>query len=235
MRLIKKKALHEEIVETLRDMIMTGELQEGDKINENALCASMGISKTPLREALRVLSAEKIIKLVPNKGSYVCKPTLKEIKEMFDVMSVLEGICARSATEKMTDRDFARLEKLHEKLEENFKSHDQKNYIKFNNLYHTFLQELAGNQTLNQIIYGLRQKILLYRFKSLNLPGRFEKSIQEHRQLLNTFQKRDPEKAEILIKTHLKNQSYAVEKLSQTSSGEEQQEISIDRAISDNL
>jgi len=234
MRLIKKKALHEEIVETLRDMIMTGELQEGDKINENALCASMGISKTPLREALRVLSAEKIIKLVPNKGSYVCKPTLKEIKEMFDVMSVLEGICARSATEKMTDRDFARLEKLHEKLEENFKSHDQKNYIKFNNLYHTFLQELAGNQTLNQIIYGLRQKILLYRFKSLNLPGRFEKSIQEHRQLLNTFQKRDPEKAEILIKTHLKNQSYAVEKLSQTVNEEEQQEVRRDRVITDN-
>jgi len=234
MRLIKKKTLHEEIVNNLRDMIMTGELEEGDKIKENELCTSMGISKTPLREALRVLSAEKLIKLVPNRGSYVCKPTLKEIKEMFDVMSVLEGICARTAVEKMRDSDFARLEKLHEKLEENFQRRDQKNYIKFNNLYHTFLQELAGNQTLNQIIYGLRQKILLYRFKSLNLPGRFEKSIQEHRELLKTFQERDPEKAEMLIKTHLKNQSYAVEKLSQTSSGEEQQEISRDRAISDN-
>ena len=234
MRLIKKKTLHEEIVNNLRDMIMTGELEEGDKIKENELCTSMGISKTPLREALRVLSAEKIIKLVPNRGSYVCKPNLEEIKEMFDVMSVLEGICARTAAEKMKDSDLARLEKLHEKLEENFQRRDQKNYIKFNDLFHTFLQELAGNQTLNQIIYGLRQKILLYRFKSLNLPGRFEKSIQEHRELLKTFQERDPEKAEILIKTHLKNQSYAVEKLSQTISGEEQQEINGDRAISDN-
>jgi len=233
MRLIKKKTLHEEIVETLRDMIMTGELQEGDKINENALCASMGISKTPLREALRVLSAEDIIKLVPNKGSYVCKPTLKKIKEMFDVMSVLEGVCARNATEKMRDSDYAKLKKLHDKLEEHFQCRDQKNYIKFNNLYHTFLQELAGNETCNQIINGLRQKILLYRFKSLNLPGRFEKSIQEHRELLKTFQERDPEKIEILIKAHLKNQSEAVEKLSQASSGEEQQEISRDRAISD--
>jgi len=234
MKLIKKKTLHEEIVNNLRDMIMTGELQEGDKIKENELCISMGISRTPLREALRVLSAENIIKLVPNKGSYVCKPTIKEIKEMFDVMSVLEGICARTAAEKMRDSDFARLEKLHEKLEGNFQRRDQKNYIKINNLYHTFLQELAGNQTCNQIINGLRQKILLYRFKSLNLPGRFEKSIQEHRELLKTFQERDPEKTEILIKAHLKNQSDAVEKLSQTSSGEEQQEISRDRAISDN-
>jgi len=235
MRLIKKKTLHEEIVNNLRDMIMTGELQEGDKIKENELCISMGISRTPLREALRVLSAENIIKLVPNKGSYVCKPTIKEIKEMFDVMSVLEGICARTAAEKMRDSDFARLEKLHEKLEENFQRRDQKNYIKINNLYHTFLQELAGNQTCNQIINGLRQKILLYRFKSLNLPGRFEKSIQEHRELLKTFQERDPEKTEILIKAHLKNQSDAVEKLSQTSSEEKQQEISRDRAISDSL
>jgi DNA-binding GntR family transcriptional regulator len=232
MRLIKKKTLHEEIVETLRDMIMTGELKEDEKINENELCVSMGISKTPLREALRVLSAEKIIKLVPNKGSYVSKPTIKEIKEMFDVMSVLEGICARTATEKMTDNDYIRVEKLHEKLEENFQRRDQKNYIKFNNLYHTFLQKLAGNETCNQIINGLRQKILLYRFKSLNLPGRFEKSIQEHRQLLKIFRERDPEKAEILIKAHLKNQSDAVEKLSQPIIGETQQEISQNRASS---
>ncbi|MFO8240487.1 MAG: GntR family transcriptional regulator [Dissulfuribacterales bacterium] len=230
MRLIKKKTLHEEIVETLRDMIMTGELKEGEKINENELCVSMGISKTPLREALRVLSAEKIIKLVPNKGSYVSKPTIKEIKEMFDVMSVLEGICARTATEKMTDNDYIRVEQFHEKLEENFQRRDQKNYIKFNNLYHTFLQKLAGNETCNQIINGLRQKILLYRFKSLNLPGRFEKSIQEHRQLLKIFRDRDPEKAEILIKAHLKNQSDAVEKLSQPIIGETQQEISQNRA-----
>jgi DNA-binding GntR family transcriptional regulator len=231
MRLIKKKTLHEEIVETLRDMIMTGELKEGQKINENELCVSMGISKTPLREALRVLSAEKIIKLVPNKGSYVSKPTVKEIKEMFDVMSVLEGICARTATEKMTDSDYIRLEQFHEKLEENFQRRDQKNYIKFNNLYHTFLQKLAGNETCNQIINGLRQKILLYRFKSLNLPGRFEQSIQEHRQLLKIFRDRDPEKAEILIKTHLKNQSDAVEKLSQPIIGETQQVIGQNRAI----
>jgi len=234
MRLIKKNTLHEEIVNNLKDMIMAGEIKEGDKINENELCVFMGISKTPLREALRVLSAEKIIKLVPNKGSYVCKPTIEEIKEMFDVMSVLEGICARTATGKMTDSNFARLEKLHEKLEESFQRRDQKNYIKFNNVYHIFLQEVAGNETLNQIIYGLRQKILLYRFKSLNLPGRFEESIQEHRELLKVFQERDPEKAEILIKTHLKNQSYAVEKLSQMINEEEQQEVSKDRVITNN-
>ncbi|MBW2112679.1 MAG: GntR family transcriptional regulator [Deltaproteobacteria bacterium] len=171
MRAIKKKTLHQEIADTLRDMIMSGELREGDKIRENELCGLMGISKTPLREALRVLSAEGLIKLIPNRGSYVTVPTFEEIKEMFDVMSVLEGVCARTAAEKMKDRDFLRLEKIHKRLEENFRERDQKAYIQQNNSYHAFVQKLAGNRTLNQIVNGLRQKILLYRFQSLNLPG----------------------------------------------------------------
>lgn len=232
MKLIKKTTLHEEIVNNLREMIMTGELREGDKIKESELCMSMGISRTPLREALRILSVEKIIIHVPNKGSYVCNPSIEEIKEMFDVMSVLEGVCARNATEKMRDSDFARLEKLHEKLEEYYNCRDQKNYIKFNNLYHSFLQELAGNRTCNQIINGLRQKILLYRFKSLNLPGRFEKSIEEHRGLMEAFKERDSERAELLIKIHLKNQSNAVEELWQRLGRGENHKPNGDKAIS---
>ncbi len=213
MKVIQKKTLHEEIANNLREMIMSGELREGDKIKENELCEMMGISKTPLREALRVLSAEGLIRLIPNRGSFVTTPTFEEIKEMFDVMVVLEGVCARTAAEKMSDRDFAKLEALHRKLEDNFRLKDQKEYIKQNNLYHAFVQELAGNNTLNQIVNGLRKKILLYRFQSLNLPGRFEHSIAEHRRLLAAFKARDAEKAELLMKSHLNKQCDAMEKL----------------------
>ena len=213
MRAIKKKTLHEEIADNLREMIMSGELREGDKIKENELCELMGISKTPLREALRVLSAEGLIRLIPNRGSFVTTPTFEEIKEMFDVMSVLEGVCARTAAEKMNSADLKKLEQLHNKLETQYKRRDQKEYIHLNNSYHALVQEMAGNKTLNQIVNGLRQKILLYRFQSLNLPGRFEKSIQEHRQLLAAFRKKDPEKAEMLMKSHLKKQCEALETL----------------------
>ena len=195
-------------------MIMSGELREGDKIKENELCDMMGISKTPLREALRVLSAEGLIHLIPNRGSYVTTPTFEEIKEMFDVMVALEGVCARTAVEKMSDQDFIKLENLHQKLEKNFERKDQKEYIRQNNLYHAFVQELAGNKTLNQIVNGLRQKILLYRFQSLNLPGRFDQSIEEHRSLLAAFRNRNPKKAESLMKSHLKKQCDAMETLS---------------------
>ena len=213
MRTIEKKTLHQEIANTLRDMIMSGELMEGDKIKEDQLCDLMDISKTPLREALRVLSVEGLIRLVPNRGAYVSTPTFEEIKEMFDVMSVLEGECARASAQRMTDKDYITLKKLHDKLEESFKQRNQKEYIRFNNSYHSFLQELAGNSTLNQIINGLRQKILLYRFQSLNLPERFEQSIGEHRDLLEAFRKRDAGKAENLMRHHLKMQCKALEEL----------------------
>jgi len=213
MKAIQKKTLHQEIANNLREMIMSGELREGDKIKEDELCTVMEISKTPLREALRVLSAEGLIRLIPNRGSYVTTPTFEEIKEMFDVMSVLEGVCARTAAEKMSSGDFKKLEDIHHQLEKNFRLKDQKQYIHHNNLYHAFVQELAGNKTLNQIVNGLRQKILLYRFKSLNLSGRFKQSIQEHRDLLEAFRNRDAEKAELLMKSHMKKQSEALEKL----------------------
>jgi len=213
----KKVTYHVQVADMLRDMIMTGKLAEGDKVNEGELCETMGISKTPLREALRVLSVEGLIRLVPNRGAFVTKPTFEEIAEMFDVMSLLEGYCARAACEKMTPKDFTRLEKLHAKLEDNFEQRDQEEYIRINNRYHSLVQEIAGNRTLNQIVDGLRKKILLYRFQSLNLPARFECSIREHRNLLDAFRKRDQSRAESVMRDHLHNQSQALETLVEQS------------------
>lgn len=216
---LEKSTYHVKVADMLRDLIMTGKLKEGDKINENVLCETLGVSKTPLREALRVLSAEGLIRLVPHHGSFVTKPTFKEIAEMFDVMSLLEGYCARAACAKMTPKDFAKLENLHAKLEENFERHDQEEYIRINNQYHSLVQKIAGNRTLNQIVDGLRKKILLYRFQSLNLSERFEHSIGEHRDLLEAFRRRDHTGAENLMRKHLQNQSKALEKLVEQSKG----------------
>jgi DNA-binding GntR family transcriptional regulator len=210
VRKIKRKTLHEVIANNLREMIMAGELKKGDKIKEHDLCTSMDVSKTPLREALKVLNAEGIIKLIHNRGAYVSRPTHEEIKEMFDVMSVLEGACARAAVEKMTDNKLLTLGKIHKKLEENFQDNNRKGYIYYNNLYHGFLQKIAGNHTLNQIVNGLRKKILLYRFESLSNPKRFEKSLKEHRSLQKAFQSRDPKLAEKLMRNHLEKAGRAV-------------------------
>lgn len=214
---LTKDTYHVRVADMLRDFIMTGKLNEGDKINESELCKTLGISKTPLREALRVLSVEGLIRQVPHRGSFVTKPTVEEIAEMFDVMSLLEGFCAREACVKMSPKDFARLEALHAKLEKSFEKRDQEAYIRINNQYHSFLQKIAGNRTLNQIVDGLRKKILLYRFQSLNLANRFEHSIREHRDLLEAFRQRDQTRSETLMKKHLQNQSHALEILVEQS------------------
>ncbi len=209
----KKTTYHVRIADMLRDMMMTGMLKEGDKINENELCATMEISKTPLREALRVLNVEGLIQLVPNRGAFVTQPTYEEIEEMFDVTSLLEGFCAGAACEKMRSQDLTHLEKLHAQLEKQYEQRDQEGYIRINNQYHSFLQEMAGNRTLNQIINGLRKKILLYRFQSLSAPARFESSIREHRNLLEAFRQRDSKRAKLLMRAHLKNQLIALSQL----------------------
>jgi DNA-binding GntR family transcriptional regulator len=210
MSRIHIKPLHQEVAQRIRDMIRKGLLQKGDRIVEKELCEAMGTSRTPLREALRLLSSEGLIELVPHKGAYVAQPSMREIREMFEVMSILEGTCARKVAEKMTDADFRKLEKLHEKLEKYFREKNNEKYLEVNHKYHSLLQEMTGSKVLNDVINSLRQKILLYRYRQLYQPDRFRASMNEHRVLLDAFRRRDPAAAESAMRTHLINQCEAL-------------------------
>ncbi|MGD8561549.1 MAG: GntR family transcriptional regulator [Desulfarculaceae bacterium] len=204
---IKKRALHEYIVDNLVDMILTGELTEGEKINEQYLCDTLEISRTPLREALRVLGAEGLVELIPQRGHFVAKPTFDEVLDMFALMAVLEGFCAREATQKMSDEDLKKLKKLHEQLELAYKNDNQKTYLDYNNQLHLFLQDLASNVIANQVVLGLRRRMLLFRYKTLNLEGRFKHSIEEHREIIKSIEGRDPDEAEKTMRNHIKEQA----------------------------
>jgi DNA-binding GntR family transcriptional regulator len=210
MHRIQAKILHQEVVNQIREMIRNGVLVKGQKINEKHLCESMGVSRTPVRESLRILSSEGLIDLIPHKGAYVSQPPIKEISDMFEVMSVLEGTCARLAAKRMTEKKFRKIETLHQKLEKHYRNRDHEAYLDNNNTYHVFIQELSGNKVVNDVINGLRQKILLYRHRQLYQPERFDQSIQEHRDLLEAFRKRDAALAERLMKRHLIKQCEAL-------------------------
>ena len=210
MHKIRAKILHQEVANQIREMIRNGVLVKGQKVNEKHLCESMGVSRTPVRESLRMLSSEGLIDLIPHKGAYVSQPPIKEISDMFEVMSVLEGTCARLATKKMTEKNFSKIEALHQELEKHYRNRDHKAYLDNNNIYHVFIQELSGNKVVNDVINGLRQKILLYRHRQLYQPERFDQSIQEHRDLLEAFRKRDAALAERLMKRHLIKQCEAL-------------------------
>jgi DNA-binding GntR family transcriptional regulator len=185
-------------------------LKKGDRIVEKEICDLLGISRTPLREALRVLSTEGLIVIIPNKGAHIAEPSMGEIRQMFEVMAILEGACARVAAGKMTDAQFKRIEKLHEKLEQHYQSGNHEQYLKFNHDYHILIQNIAGNKILDEVVNGLRQKVMLYRYRQLYQPDRFDASIKEHRQLFEAFRARDPERAEHLMKEHLMSQCEAL-------------------------
>jgi DNA-binding GntR family transcriptional regulator len=207
---IRAKTLHQEIVGQIRKMIEKGILAKGQKIDEKSLCESMGVSRTPVREALRLLKSEGLIELIPHKGAFVSQPCIEEINDMFEVMSVLEGTCARLAATHLKKKDLQKIEALHEELETHYQNRDYDTYLKKNHVLHVFVQELAGNKVLNDVINGLRQKILLYRQRQLHQPERFDQSIQEHRNLLGAFRRRDPDSAESLMKHHLLMQCKAL-------------------------
>jgi len=210
MRRIQAKTLHQEIVSQIQQMIQKGILVKGQKIDEKRLCESMGVSRTPVREALRLLKSEGLVELIPHKGAFVSQPCIEEINDMFEVMSVLEGTCARLAATHMNEKDFQKIEALHRDLEVHYRNGDSVAYLKRNNVFHVFIQDLAGNRVLNDVINGLRQKILLYRQRQLYQPERFDQSIQEHRNLLEAFRRRDPDSAETLMKHHLLMQCKAL-------------------------
>jgi DNA-binding GntR family transcriptional regulator len=211
---IQVKTLHQEVAQQIQEMIYSGELLKGQKINEKQLSEMLGVSRTPIREALRILNSEGLIDLVPHKGPFVSEFTAKEIKDMFEVMSVLEGTAARQATVNMTSEQFSRIESLHKELEIHYRNKDHKRYLEINNVLHLFVQEIAGNKALNSVVRGLRQKILIYRHKQLYQPKRFSRSIQEHRDLLHAFLLRDSSLAEVIMRQHLIAQSEALVRVS---------------------
>jgi DNA-binding GntR family transcriptional regulator len=206
MRKIQTGYLAQKAANKIREMIRKGALKKGDKILEAPMCQAMGVSRTPLREALRILSFEGLIELIPNKGATVAQPSIKDIEEMFFVMSILEGTCARLCTEKMDHKGLKRLEDLYGKLEEHCQVEDREKYMAVNHSYHSLVQELAGNKVLSEVINGLRQKILLYRYRQIYQPNRLQESIQEHRHLQQAFRERAPEAAERFMREHLTRQ-----------------------------
>lgn len=210
---ISKRPLHQEVAQRIRVMIRNGDLNRGDRIVEKDLCAALGISRTPLREALRYLTSEGLIKLVPHRGAFVAEPSIQEIRAMFEVMSILEGYCAARAAEKMSEGDLQKLERLHSKLEHYHEVRNGEKYLEVNHRLHSLVQELAGNPVLNELINGLRQKILLYRHRQLYQPDRFDASMNEHRDLMAAFRRRNGAMAENSMRAHLIHQCEALESL----------------------
>jgi DNA-binding GntR family transcriptional regulator len=201
--------LYQEVAERLRQRIYSYDLKPGEWIDEQALAESFGISRTPLREALKVLHSEGLVVLKPHRGCFVAELTEQDLDEIFPVMALLEGRCAYDAARKATPQDLKRLDDLHAKLEKFAVAGDIGRYFEQNYLFHEAVQKLAGNLWLQKTAGDLRKFMKLMRGRQLNLPGRLQASLKEHRLLMAAFHNQNPAAAEKIMHDHIMAQRQA--------------------------
>lgn len=212
MRLVLN-SLHDEVAAKLRERIFAGDLAPGRFIDEPALCAELSISRTPLREALKVLTAEGLVRHEPRRGCFVSEITERDLDEIFPVIALLEGRCAFEAANNATDADLQALEQLHDRLQRAAKAKRITEYYDTNYAIHEAIIVLANNRWLAQVIGDLRKIVKLARLQQLHAPGRLEQSLSEHMAVYAALKARDAKGAEAAMRTHLTRQRVALRDL----------------------
>ena len=212
MRLVPS-SLHDDVADRLRGLIFDGSLAPGSFIDEPALCEQLGISRTPLREALKVLTAEGLLRHEPRRGCFVNQITERDLDEIFPVIALLEGRCAFEAARNASDADLAALDVLHQRLNRHAQARRISEYYETNHAIHEAIITLADNRWLAQVIGDLRKILRLARLQQLHAPGRLAQSLAEHMAVYAALQARDAEGAEAAMRTHLTRQREALREL----------------------
>lgn len=206
-------SLHDEVAARLRALIFEGELAPGSFIDEVVLCERLGISRTPLREALKVLAVEGLVRHEPRRGCFVNQVTEQDLDEIFPVIALLEGRCAHEAACNASDADLLALESLHERLQAHAQAGQIGEYYAVNLTIHEAIITLAGNRWLAMVISDLRKILKLARLQQLHAPGRLAQSLAEHMAVFAALRARDAEGAQAAMRTHLTRQRVALRDL----------------------
>ena len=197
-------SLHEETVSRLRDMILDGVLPPGDWIAEMKLCNDLAISRTPLREALKVLASENLVTLLPNRGAIVTDIRVDEIVELFEIMGALEGLIGRLAVARATDDDIQTLGAMHSAMVAHHDNGDRPAYFDLNQAIHQRIADLSGNQSLANAYAGFAGKIKRARYLANLSDARWAESVREHEGFMAALASRDA----LLFASLLQNHSH---------------------------
>ena len=197
------RPLYEDVAEKLREQIFAHELAPGSWLDEQNLAAAFGISRTPMREAIKVLASEGLVTTKMNKGAYVTEVDRRDLEQIFTVLSLLEGQAAKETAMKATEDQLTQLDNLHHRLEKAAADRDTVQFFEINVKFHELIQEIAGNKWMNGVIEDLRKVLKLQRRDSLSRNGRLMSSLIEHREILQAILKRDPQEAELAMRKHL--------------------------------
>jgi DNA-binding GntR family transcriptional regulator len=197
------RALYQDVAERLRQQIFARELEPGSWIDEQKLAADFGISRTPLREALKVLAAEGLVTMKVRRGAYVTEMSAEDVKQIYHLLGLLESDAAGVVARYASDEQLRELRTLHDKLEKQVRQRDA--FFATNELFHIRLLQMSGNRWLEQTVHDLRKVMKLNRHHSLFRQGRLAESLAEHREVMQAIERRDAEGAVRLMRRHFDN------------------------------
>jgi len=197
------RPLYEEVAEQLRQRIFSRELAPGSWIDELKLAEEYGISRTPLREALKVLATEGLVTMKVRRGAYVTEVSERDLTDVYHLLALLESDAAGVVATQATDAQLKELQALHNELEKSIR--DRERFFEINEKFHMRLLEIADNRWRDQMVADLRKVMKLNRHNSLLKSGRIEESLAEHRAIMQALNTRDPQATARRMQEHFRS------------------------------
>lgn len=201
---ITRRYLHDEVAERIREMIRSGALEPKSRVNEVELCARFGISRTPLREAIKLLSTEGLVELLPNRGARVATISDPEIEEMLEVVAGLEATAAELACRHISGAEIAAISLQHHAMIDAWKRQDDAAYFTLNRTIHEAIMAAARNGTLASIYANLSSRIQRARYTAHKTPAQWQRAVDEHEMMMTLLNARDGEALAKVMRAHIR-------------------------------
>ncbi len=200
---IERHSLHNELVGRIRDMIIEGQLAPGSRIHEGQLGLALGVSRTPLREALKFVASEGLIDLVPGRGGIVRRLTPRDVRNMLDVLTALETLAGRLACRNATEAQIAEVRQMHDRMMELYADRQRLEYYKVNQAIHSAIVALAENDCLTATHGAIQSRLKRIRFIGNEAPDNWSAAVQEHVEMIDALERRDEMALTEVLTRHL--------------------------------
>ncbi|MCQ2373628.1 MAG: GntR family transcriptional regulator [Phascolarctobacterium sp.] len=205
IKLDSYKPLRELVCENIRQAIIDGTFSPGERLMEIQLADEMGVSRTPVREAIRKLELEGFVVMIPRRGTYVADISIKDITEIYEIRISLDVLAAGLAAERITDEELATLNNYMIEISKQVPSMNMEKIVELDTAFHNVLYTASRNERLVSIINNLREQLTGIRGRSMSYPGRLIETMDEHRALVDSIAARDPERAQRAARVHIEN------------------------------
>jgi DNA-binding GntR family transcriptional regulator len=198
----RPKPLHETVLERLRDMIVEGELASGERLHDANLARILQVSRTPIREATKLLAAEGLVDLLPGRGARVSELSIEDILDLFETIAGIERHACELAAERMSERDLDKLQRTHKRMARHHAAGERQPYFKLNHEIHLAIVEASKNTTLQAIHASLMSRARRARYAALASHARWTEAMGEHEQIMAALVERDPRRAGEIMRQH---------------------------------